>query len=100
MSAWSVEFSPQAKRDLQRLYEFLVDHDRHAARGALAEIAKAVEMLETFPRSCRRAAGTGRRALRELIVPFGTAGDVLLFRLRPPARVQVIGVRHQREDDF
>jgi plasmid stabilization system protein ParE len=100
MPTWSVEFSPQAKRDLQRLYEFLLEHDRDVARRALRAIANGVEMLELFPRSCRLAAGTRKRELRELVVPFGNTGYVLLFRLRPPSRVQVVGLRHQREDDF
>ncbi|MCA3253906.1 MAG: hypothetical protein ACK5UM_08280 [Pseudomonadota bacterium] len=41
-----------------------------------------------------------RPTLRELIVPFGSAGYILRFDIRTPELVLVIGARHQREEDF
>lgn len=98
--SWEVRFAPRAVADLERLYDFLLERDLRAAAQARQRILKAIEMLELFPRSCRRAAGIGNADLRELVVPFGASGYVLLFRIRPPATVNVIGIRHQREDDL
>ncbi|MFN8908506.1 MAG: type II toxin-antitoxin system RelE/ParE family toxin, partial [Betaproteobacteria bacterium] len=41
-----------------------------------------------------------RPTLRELIVPFGSAGYIPRFDIRTPELVLVIGARHQREEDF
>jgi len=41
-----------------------------------------------------------RPTLRELIVPFGSAGYILRFDIRTPELVLVIGARYQREEDF
>jgi hypothetical protein len=38
--------------------------------------------------------------LRELIIPFGSAGYVLLFEIGDAESVTILAVRHQREDDY
>lgn len=97
---WTVVFSAQAEGDLQRLYAFLLERDVRAAERALSALEAAVQMLRTFPRSCRRAGGAASGDLRELVVPSGQAGYVVTFQLQPPDLVRVIGVRHQREADY
>ena len=97
---WNVRFTPQAARDLERAVEFLVERDARAAGRARREILKAIEMLELFPRSCRRAAGTTDETLRELVISFGKTGYVLLFRIVVPATISVLGIRHHREDGY
>jgi plasmid stabilization system protein ParE len=54
--------------------------------------------LATTPYSYRKVAQ--RPTLRELIIPFSATGYVLRFDIRTPESVLVIGVRHQREEDF
>ncbi|OHC70623.1 MAG: hypothetical protein A2045_02355 [Rhodocyclales bacterium GWA2_65_20] len=72
-----------------------------AAERAQAAIAKAVELLEIFPFSCRKAAGgPGTPFLRELIIPFGGAGYVALFEIEDNRHVTILAVRHQREEDY
>ena len=42
----------------------------------------------------------GDPVLREMLIPFGSAGYVVLFEIEPPSTVTVLAVRHQREDDY
>jgi len=37
---------------------------------------------------------------RELVVPFGAGGYVLLYEIAGPAKVVVLAVRHQLEQDY
>ena len=38
--------------------------------------------------------------LRELLIPFRGAGYVALYEITDAAHVDVLAVRHQREDDY
>ena len=99
---YSVRFTREARRDLDRLYGFLLEQDLdRAAEEAIDAIEGALALLEKFPFSCRKAAGGSYGPfLRELIVPFGTTGYVLLFEIEPRHVVTVLAVRHQRESDY
>jgi plasmid stabilization system protein ParE len=98
---YSVRFTREARRDLDRLYGFLLEQDLDRAREALDAIEDALALLEKFPFSCRKAAGGSYGPfLRELIVPFGTTGYVVLFEIERRHMVTVLGVRHQRESDY
>jgi plasmid stabilization system protein ParE len=96
---YKVRFTPEAEDDLSRLYEFLLEEDLAAAERALEAIQEAVELLRFSPFSCRKVR-TGDPFLRELIIPFGSAGYVALFEIESGATVNVLAVRHQREDDY
>src|SRR3990167_2475592 len=101
MSKFVVRFTEEAEVDLLRLFDFLLERDIGAAERAQAAIAKAVELLEIFPFSCRKAAGgPGTPFLRELIIPFGGAGYVALFEIEDNRHVTILAVRHQREEDY
>ncbi len=101
MNRFKVRFTPEAEADLSRLFDFLLDRDIAAADNARAAIAKAVELLEQFPFSCRKAlGGDGNPFLRELIVPFGSFGYVALFEIENRDTVTLLAVRHQREEDY
>ena len=52
-----------------------------------------MEVLKDFPFSCRKAA-PDMPFLRELLIPFGSGGYVVLFE------VTILAVRQQREDDY
>jgi hypothetical protein len=38
--------------------------------------------------------------LRELIISFGRSGFVCLFRIVNAERIEVLTLRHQREEDY
>ena len=96
---FKVRFTPEAEQDLLRLYDFLLEKDLAAAERALESIQRAIEILRFSPFSCRKA-GADNPFLRELVIPFGSAGYVALFEIESNRIVNIIGVRHQREDDF
>lgn len=101
MKRYKVRFTPEAEADLLRLFDFLLEQDVAAAEKARAAITKAVELLEVFPFTCRKAmGGDGNPFLRELIIPFGASGYVALFEIENSDTVTVLAVRHQREEDY
>jgi plasmid stabilization system protein ParE len=93
-----IRFTPEAEEDLLRLYEFLLEKDLASAERALESIKRAIELLRYSPFSCRKA-GADDPFIRELIIPFGSAGYVALFEIESNSTVNIIAVRHQREDD-
>jgi plasmid stabilization system protein ParE len=99
MKRYRVRFTPDAEADLSRLYDFLLEKDLAAAERALDAIHAGIEVLRLSPFSCRKAA-TDRPLLREIVIPFGTAGYVALFEIEGASTVTVLAVRHQREDDY
>ena len=99
MKRYKVRFTPEAELDLMRLYDFLLEKDLAAAERALEAIKAAVELLRFSPFSCRKTL-TDNPFLRELVVPFGSAGYVALFEIESGNTVSVLALRHQREEDY
>ena len=101
MNRFKVRFTPEAEADLLRLFDFLLAQDAAAAEKARAAVAKAIELLEVFAFSCRKAlGGDGNPFLRELIIAFGGSGYVALFEIENRETVTLLAVRHQREEDY
>ena len=96
---YRVRISGGAQADLERLFGFLVEHDLAAALRAREAIATAYGLLGDFPFACRTVE-EGNPFLRELLVPFGSAGYVILFEIEDRDTVTVAAVRHEREDDY
>ena len=99
MTRYRVRFTREAEEDLGRLFDFLLERDPNAAEQALAAIGHAVELLRFTPFACRKVL-RDNPFLRELVIPFGSAGYVALFEIESKATVTVIAVRHQREEDY
>lgn len=98
--SFTVRWTSEARTDLDELYDWLLERDARAAERAFVAVRKAVQMLELFPRSCRVAMRRGGVTLRELVVPFGRRGYVVLFEVEDEQTVTVLAVRHQREGDY
>jgi plasmid stabilization system protein ParE len=97
-----IRFTEEARDDLHRLYDFLLAHsdgDARQAEAAVGALRKGLDLLETSPFACRRCAGQDPM-LRELLVGFGATGYVILVEIESPAHVNVLAIRHQREDDY
>jgi plasmid stabilization system protein ParE len=97
--SFRLRFTLEAKSDLERLYGFLAEQDLEAAERALDVIDRAWIILEEFPFSCRKAEDSNP-FVREIVIPFGSAGYVALFEIENQQTVTVLAVRHQREDDY
>jgi len=102
---YTVTLLDDAVADLQRLEDFAIERelvsetpDWSTPQRALDAISQGMRLLSWSPYSCRKAElGNGRS--RELIVPFGSAGYIVLFEI--VGDVVVVGaVRHQREEDY
>ena len=101
MSTYSVRFTEEAETDLLRLYDYLLEQDPQGdlAGRALAAIRQAVELLQAFPYTCRKAL-PDNPYLRELVISFGSAGYVALYEIEPDELVTILAIRHQRESDY
>ena len=100
---FAVRYSASARDDLKRLYEHLLDRstsveDLELAEQALAAIVDAADRLCRAPFVYRKA-GTSP-FLRELLIPFGSAGYVALLEIEDASTVTILAVRHQLEDDY
>lgn len=100
MNRYRVRLTIEALDDLKRLQAFLIGKDPVAAARAVDAIERSFELLEYSPFSCRKAWPGDRPLLRELVIPFGTAGYVALFEIDGPGHVTILAVRHQREEDY
>lgn len=99
MKGFKVRFTLEAEDDLVRLYEFLLETDVTAAEYALQAIKDAVELLKFSPFSCRKTM-PNNPFLRELVIPFEAAGYVALFEIDSGTTINILAVRHQREEDY
>ncbi|MEH7910320.1 type II toxin-antitoxin system RelE/ParE family toxin [Rhizobium laguerreae] len=96
---FELKYTQTFYEDLDRLADFLIEHDPDLAERAINAIQKALMILEDFPLMARRASADDP-LLRELVVPFGSAGYVILFKVMNETSVIVLAVRHQREEDY
>lgn len=91
--------SKAAQEDLERLFEFLAANDLPSAISAREAIEKAYEFVEFMPFACRKA-DESNPFLREVVIPFGSAGYVALFEVENNETITVLAIRHQLEEDF
>jgi plasmid stabilization system protein ParE len=99
--SYRIRFTIEAEDDLLRLFDFLLEQDINAATHAEEAIGNGIKYLEIFPFSCRKAGNENYGPLlRELIIPFGASGYVVLFEIESDEVVTIIAVRHQREEDY
>ena len=104
MAPFKVRYTDEARQDLVRLFDFLLEHaktieDFDAAQVAVDTIISAVERhLARAPFIYRKVGDNP--FLRELIIAFGNSGYVALYEIEDAATISILAVRHQREDDY
>lgn len=86
---------PEAKVDLQRLYEFIEPYNQDAAARAMQRLVAAAQTLIKFPQKGRPWQPDTN--YRELPVSFGARGYVIRYRAFE-GQVIVVRVWHARED--
>ena len=92
-----VSFTARALSDLDRLFDFLAEHDPGAADRAAHAIVDATRILRDHPLIGRPVRGD----IRELVISSGRTGYVALYRLKSGnARVEILTLRHQREAGY
>jgi plasmid stabilization system protein ParE len=76
-----------------------LDLDIAAVEHALEALRKSAEVLEQFPFTCRKA-DEHNPFLRELDRAIWLRRIVVLFEVEDAHTVNILAVRHQREDDY
>lgn len=95
-----VIWSPKAIECIKRLYNFLAEKNIDAAKAAAALLFQQAELLEAFPNAGRPADDLDPE-YREILIPFGATGYVLLYHFdEDRAAVTVLAVRHQKEVSY
>lgn len=95
-----VIWSPRAIECVKHLYNFLAEKNIDAAKAAAALLFKQAEILEAFPNAGRPAEDLDPEH-REILIPFGAAGYVLLYHFdEDRTAVTVLAVRHQKEAGY
>jgi plasmid stabilization system protein ParE len=96
---YRVRYTKSAKEDLLRLYQFILEKNLESARNALESINKSIDLLQSFPFTCRKAS-PDNPFLREMVISFGGGGYVALFEIEDENTMTILAVRHQREEDY
>lgn len=103
-SGFEVRYTDAARDDLLRLFDFLLEQaetveDFDLAQLAIDTLRDQVEVqLSRSPFIFRKAAESP--FVRELVIPFRQGGYVALYEIEAGNVVNVLAVRHQREDDY
>jgi plasmid stabilization system protein ParE len=97
--SYRVRYTRAARDDLLRLFSFVLERDPQAAILAREAIGKSIVALQEFPFSCRKAA-PNNPFLREMVIPFGSTGYVVLFEIEDDETVTILAIRHQHEEDY
>jgi plasmid stabilization system protein ParE len=92
-----VEVTTRALADLERLFDFLAEHNPELACERIISVRRAFELLADHP-LLGREAEDGRR---ELILSRGKFGYVAKYRwLADQDTVLILAVRHQLEAGY
>ena len=91
-------WTPGASADLECVYLFLAEKDEDAAIKALNAIDESSLLLQDFPEAGRPAEDLEPEH-REILIPFGVSGYVLLYRIEK-SLVYILAVRHQKESGY
>lgn len=91
-------WSPEALKDVQRLYRFLATKNPDAAKRAIKAIRQEVKVLELQP-SIGRPIDDMPNEFLEWVIDFGDSGYVARYRIDPDT-VSILAVRHQRKVGF
>ena len=86
---------PDAKDDLQRLYEFIEPHSQDAAARAVQRLVSAAQTLIEFPQKGRPWQPDTN--YRELPVSFGARGYIVRYR-EFEGQIIIVRVWHAREE--
>jgi plasmid stabilization system protein ParE len=86
---------PEARADVQRLFDFLIETSPSTAAAALRAIRGGAARLAEHPWIGRRMDDETER--RELVLPFGAGAYVVRYRIEHET-VVILRVWHGRED--
>ncbi|MFI4956846.1 MAG: type II toxin-antitoxin system RelE/ParE family toxin [Gammaproteobacteria bacterium] len=86
-----------AVKDLERLQQFIIQHNPRAAREIAVKVKGAVMHLVAHPELGRPVEDLPY--FRDITIPFGAGGYLLRYRL-VSEKIYIVSIRHVREDRF
>lgn len=98
MPRLEIKWTENALFGVQCAYRFLAEKDKSAERLAVGAIRKHVEVLHRYPNAGRPAQDLEPEH-RELLIPFGASGYVLVYEVYADT-VLILAVRHQKEAGY
>ena len=87
-----------ALEDLTQHHIFMAEEDADLGVNAVEAIEKGTLLLERFPNAGRPATDLEPEQ-KELLIPFGSSGYVLLYEVEGE-KVFILALRHQREAGY
>jgi len=91
-----VNWAESASRELEKVYLFLAEKNEESAQAAIKAIREKALLLEQFP-NAGRPLEDFEPEYRELLIPFGGAGYVLIYEVIGYSVVYVLTLKHQNE---
>lgn len=91
-------WTPEALRDVRRLYQFLAPKNRLAAERAIQAIRTQVQVIGEHPAVGRPVEGMDP-VFREWLVAFGDSGYLVLYHYDGQSAA-ILAIRHQREAGY
>ncbi len=95
MPHMSLIWLPNALCRMKKIYDFLAAKDLEAAKSAAKAIRAQTCILSAHPNAGRPASDLEPEH-KELVVPFGASGYVVLYRVYGNV-IYILSVRHQKE---
>ncbi|MDR0827609.1 MAG: type II toxin-antitoxin system RelE/ParE family toxin [Desulfovibrio sp.] len=93
-----VNWTENAIAGLERVWLFLAEKNEEAAKAALKSIREKALLLEEFPNAGRPAEDFDPE-YRELLIPFGGAGYILIYEVVGDF-VCIMALKHQKEAGY
>lgn len=93
-----VEWHDLAIVDLERLKEFVAQHNQEAALKAVRHIKAAIQHISTHPQIGKPVEGFPD--YRDIVIPFGASGYVVRYRILGDAALIILAVKHGKEVGF
>ena len=93
-----VYWTENASQGLERVYLFLAEKSEEAAVAAFKAVREKALLLERFPNAGRPTDDLDPEH-RELLIPFGGAGYVLIYSVVGKT-VCILAVKHQKEAGY
>lgn len=93
-----IYWTANARDNLERIYCFLSEKNKEVAITAMRNIREKVLLLESFPNAGRPAYDLEPEH-RELLIPFGETGYVILYQIENNV-IYILGIKHQKEINY
>lgn len=87
-----IRWTISAADDLQRIHDYLREHEPHLARSTVIELRKAILSLRTLPHRGRPGAVEGTRELLHERLPY-----IVAYRVKEDA-VEILHIWHPSQE--